>query len=451
MQLFVRGGVLLLLVGDILTFIVALIATLFVRYQEVPSSAIVDQHLAPFALLFILWAIVFLIVGLYDRALLLSRKELPMKVFKVQSVNILLAAAFFFAFPFGIEPKTNLVIYLVLSSLGIAAWRLYMFPKLVQDASLNILIIGDNEQVDAVTGVFMSNPHFKNVRTYVLGEEYMKSESYLRSSFLTVLAGHPVNIIIADMQHPMVSCLSRDFYTAVFTNQDIQFFDLEEMYEKLHHRIAPTTIGEVWFLKNVTTQAPHYAYDFLKRIVDIAGAIILLVPCLVIFPLVALALFLEDKGPILYISTRTGQFNKPIAMYKFRTMTGMDDGNTLNTTHVVTPLGKFLRKTRLDELPQLWNILRGDLSFIGPRPELPARAGVYAENIPYYNMRHLIKPGLSGWAQINNFEVPRGEVDVERTVEKLAFDLYYLKHRSIFLDIEIALKTIGTLIGRTGS
>ena len=133
-------------------------------------------------------------------------------------------------------------------------------------------------------------------------------------------------------------------------------------------------------------------------------------------------------------------------------MTGMDDPrDALKTTLRITRIGSFLRKTRLDELPQLLNILTGDLSFIGPRPEIPTLVDVYAKEIPYYNLRHLVKPGLSGWAQINNFDVPRGGVDIPKTIDKLSYDLYYLKHRSLFLDIEIALKTINTLLLRTGT
>jgi lipopolysaccharide/colanic/teichoic acid biosynthesis glycosyltransferase len=107
--------------------------------------------------------------------------------------------------------------------------------------------------------------------------------------------------------------------------------------------------------------------------------------------------------------------------------------------------------SRIDELPQVWNVLKGDLSFIGPRPEMPALAAVYTERIPYYAMRHLIKPGLSGWAQINEYEVPRSGIDIDRTITKLSFDLYYLKRRSFFLDLEIALKTIKTLLARSGT
>ncbi|MEZ4200594.1 MAG: sugar transferase [Candidatus Paceibacterota bacterium] len=136
---------------------------------------------------------------------------------------------------------------------------------------------------------------------------------------------------------------------------------------------------------------------------------------------------------------------------KFRSMTGRDQGdNALKSELTVTKTGAFLRKTRIDELPQLFNVLRGDLSFIGPRPEMPALASVYAEQIPFYNVRHYIKPGLSGWAQINDVDAPRGGVDVERTLSKLSYDLFYLKHRSLLLDIHIALKTLAALVMRTG-
>jgi lipopolysaccharide/colanic/teichoic acid biosynthesis glycosyltransferase len=184
----------------------------------------------------------------------------------------------------------------------------------------------------------------------------------------------------------------------------------------------------------------------------VCGALFLLIPSLLVFPFVALAIYLQDNGPLFYKTARVGQYNKIIYILKFRTMTGMDNPtDALKSELQVTSIGSFLRKTRLDELPQLINIMKGDLSFIGPRPEIPTLVQVYAENIPYYNMRHLTKPGLSGWAQIHNFDVPRGGVDIHRTIDKLSFDLYYLKHRSLLLDIEIALKTVNTLFMRTGT
>ncbi|MCD5381539.1 MAG: sugar transferase, partial [Candidatus Pacebacteria bacterium] len=200
------------------------------------------------------------------------------------------------------------------------------------------------------------------------------------------------------------------------------------------------------------SQAKSSMYDAVKRGIDIVGSLALLVPAAIIFPLVAMAIKLEDKGSVFYTTKRVGQFNKLITIFKLRTKNGIDAGDdALKSVLVDTKVGIFLRKTRLDELPQLINVLKGDLSFIGPRPEMPALAKVYAESISYYNTRHFLKPGLSGWAQINNLDVPRGGIDIKKTVDKLSYDLFYLERRSFFLDIQIALKTVATIIMRTGT
>jgi lipopolysaccharide/colanic/teichoic acid biosynthesis glycosyltransferase len=121
-----------------------------------------------------------------------------------------------------------------------------------------------------------------------------------------------------------------------------------------------------------------------------------------------------------------------------------------NKENKVTKVGNFLRKTRIDELPQLWNVLLGDISLIGPRPELPTGVAIYDKEIPYYNIRHLIKPGLSGWAQTHQENHPHHGPEVSLTKEKLTYDIYYIKNRSFWLDVKIALKTIKSLLSRSG-
>jgi len=142
-----------------------------------------------------------------------------------------------------------------------------------------------------------------------------------------------------------------------------------------------------------------------------------------------------------------GQNNHLIRIMKFRTMTNANDGAKWGGGNVnkVTRIGSFLRKSRIDELPQLWNVLKGDISLIGPRPEFPDPVRHYEKEIPYYAVRHIIKPGLSGWAQIYG-EHPHHGVDVDVTKNKLSYDLYYIKNRSFLLDLKIALKTLKTLI-----
>lgn len=449
---FARGSTLFLLAGDFLVFVGSLVLTLFVRYQRVPNEEVINQHLKPFLFLFVIWVLVFLIAGLYDRHISLVRKSIPALVLKVQFINILLAALFFFALPFGIDPKTNLAIYLVISTLFIVLWRLYVFPLLAMERPMRALVIGDSAEATAIARVLASNPYFKNIQPFQLGSKDASSFDIFRESLLSFVKNEHAEMIIADMRDEFASRLARDFYVLAFEDRNVRFFNLPGVYEQLHHRVPPALVEENWLLENVTSESPHYAYDVLKRVIDFSGALILLVPSLIVTPFIILAIRLEDKGPLLYKAERVGQYNAIIHVLKFRTMTGRDDPDAaLNSTLAVTKVGAFLRKTRLDELPQLLNVLKGDLSFIGPRPEIPTLAHVYAENIPYYNMRHLTKPGLSGWAQINNFDAPRKGVDIERTIDKLSFDLYYLKHRSLLLDIEIALKTINILLMRTGT
>jgi len=452
MQRFTRGNTLLLLLGDFVTFGSALFVTLLIRYREIPEEEVISQHLQPFLLLFCFWILVFLIVGLYDRHVSLVRKSIPALVLKVQVFNILTAALFFFVSDVGIEPKTNLVIYLIVSSLLIVMWRLYVYPRITTGKPIRALVIGDSEEAMGIARVFAHNRYFKHIKPYLLSKRDIPNFPEFKESFIQFLSQDSTDMVVADMRDEFALRLAPELYHYAFEDGNIRFINLPSMYEELHHRIPPSLIGEAWLLEHVGTGSPHYAYDFMKRVIDISGALLLLLPTALVFPLVALLIRLEDRGPLLYTAARVGQFGRPIHIYKFRTMTGTDTPDAaVKSTLTVTKVGHILRKTRLDELPQLLNVLKGDLSFIGPRPEIPTLVDVYAREIPYYNLRHLVKPGLSGWAQINNFDVPRGGVDVERTIDKLSFDLYYLKHRSFLLDIEIALKTINTLVMRTGT
>lgn len=452
MNLFARGNTVLLLMGDFVTFGGALLITLLIRYRAMPSDEVLNQHLQPFLILFCFWILVFLIAGLYDRHISLVRKSIPALILKVQFFNILLSALFFFIFPVGIEPKTNLVIYLIISSALIVLWRLYVYPRITTGKPMRALVIGDSDEALGIARVLAQNPYFKHIKPFLLSKKDIPDFAEFKTAMQNFLERESTDMVIADMRDEYAALLVTDFYHFAFEDRNIRFFNLPSIFEELHHRVPPSLIGQAWLLENVTAGTPHYAYDFVKRGIDIIGALILLVPTVLVFPFIALAVKFGDHGPLFYRATRIGQFGKEIHIYKFRTMTGSDTPDTAVKSELqVTRIGSVLRKTRLDELPQLLNVLMGDLSFIGPRPEIPTLVDIYAKEIPYYNLRHLTKPGLSGWAQINNFDVPRGGVDIPRTVDKLSFDLYYLKHRSLLLDMEITLKTINILLMRTGT
>ena len=184
----------------------------------------------------------------------------------------------------------------------------------------------------------------------------------------------------------------------------------------------------------------------IKRSFDIVVAVSGL---LVLFPLlvvVAVLIKLESRGPAFYSQERVGQFNRSFRILKLRTMVRDAEREGAKWASRgdsrITRIGRFLRKTRIDEIPQFWNVLRGEMSLTGPRPERPEFVEMLAEQIPFYLQRHLVKPGLTGWAQIN---YPYG-ASVEDAANKLKYDLYYIKHASIVLDFQIALRTVGTLM-----
>ncbi|MBI4086857.1 exopolysaccharide biosynthesis polyprenyl glycosylphosphotransferase [Candidatus Kaiserbacteria bacterium] len=441
----------LLLLGDVFSCMAALFIALVLRHGAWPDMTLLSPHLGPFLVLTLVSVLIFFIAGLYDTRLVFARRDLPDLVLKTQVINILLAALFFFLFPVGITPKTILALYLIVSTALIIYWRMFLFPLVSPGAVARAVVIGNGEDAKVVSQALHANAGLGCVCVEMVDIHAYGSTARLRAKLTELVSARGIDTIIADMSDEYAKRLASLYYDLAFPGATACFIRLHEFYEQLFCRVPLSLVGKAWFLENIRADGPHCGYSFLKRTIDIAVALLLLVPCVVLFPMVALAIKLQDGGKVLYKTERVGQYGRPIHLYKFRTMTGMDLGMTLDTKHAVTPLGRFLRKTRIDELPQLWNIVQGDLSFVGPRPELPARARVYAETIPYYAMRHLIKPGLSGWAQINNFEVPRGEVDIARTIEKLSFDLYYLKRHSLILDLEIILKTIKTMLLRSGS
>ena len=312
MHLFVRGSTILLLIGDLIVFYGSLVVTLLVRYQKIPSNEVISQHVQPFSALFCFWILVFLIAGLYDRHISLVRKSIPALVFKVQMINILIASLFFFMLPSGIEPKTNLAIYLVFSTVFLTIWRLYIYPQIITGTPMRVLVIGESAEALAIARVFHSNPYFKNMKPFVLSKKDIPEFEEFRAGLFKFFAQHSTDIVVADMRDPFATKLVSDFYTLAFSDRHIRFFNLPSIYEQLYHRVPPSLIEENWLLENVTTHTPHYAYDVVKRIIDIVGAVILLIPTLVLFPLVILAIKLEDKGVIFYRAERVGQYNKSI-------------------------------------------------------------------------------------------------------------------------------------------
>ncbi len=229
--------------------------------------------------------------------------------------------------------------------------------------------------------------------------------------------------------------------------QETRVYTLESFYETQWRYLPLGIVDPFWPLQTGFQLARTSPYHYLKRFFDIVASAIALVICSPLFILIALLIWLEDGAPALFKQERVGRDGKQFVLFKFRTMRCRadeteDDIYTREGDRRVTRAGRWLRKLRLDELPQLFNALKGDISLIGPRAEWSKCAERYEQSIPFYHFRHLVKPGITGWAQVN---YPYGESD-EDAVEKLKYDLYYIRHYSLKLDAMIVLKTLYTML-----
>ncbi len=431
--------------GDIALFVAALWVTIILRNLVGPTEQFFSAHITPFSILFAAWALVFYIAGLYEPHTVVLKSRIPATVLNVQVVNSLIAVIFFYLIPyFGITPKTVLFLYLLISFVFISLWRVFGIQLFGLRRKEKAVVIGEGEEMHELYRVVNDNPLYP--LRFVTSVDLTKLDGIdFGTEVLDRIMGEDVRVIVVDSRNEHIAPILPKLYNLIFSH--MRFIDQYRVYEDIFDKVPLSLIGYSWFLENVSSRA-HFGFDLFKRSMDVVLSFILLCFSLLIFPFVALAVKLEDGGAVFYTPERVGEGGRPIHIYKFRTMRTMDEGKQLGENKDrITRVGNILRKSRIDELPQLWNVLRGDLSLIGPRPEFPGLVKLYHEQIPYYNMRHLVKPGLSGWAQVHHEKPPHS---LEETKEKLAYDLYYLKNRSLALDIKIALKTIKTLLSRTG-
>jgi len=437
-----------LLLGDLIFFYVSLWLTLLLRYGDIPQGGLLKTHIEAFSLLFIVWLVVFFIAGLYEKHTLILKSKLPNIILNAQVANSLLAVLFFYVIPyFNITPKTNLFIYLLISLGMILLWRNYGIVVLGPIKKQKGLLIGSGKEMQDLKEEVNNNTRYNLEFTSFIDLDEIDGESF-HKEVLNKVYSEGVSIIVVDLHNEKVEAILPNLYNLIFSR--IQFVDIHKVYEEIFDRVPLALVRYNWFLENLSL-SPKKTYTVIKRAIDIFVSFVLGVLSLVLYPFVVLALKIEDGGKVFYVNERLGQNNKTIKIFKFRSMRNLDSGEeALKSKNLITRVGAFLRKTRIDELPQLWNVLRGDLSLIGPRPEIPELAYIYEEEVSYYNVRHLIKPGLSGWAQLYQKTPPKFQTHSEATKLKLSYDLYYIKNRSLFLDLKIVLKTIKTLLSRSG-
>lgn len=437
----------LLLCGDIIAFYIALWVTLLVRYLALPTNAIWELHVVPFSILFIFWIIIFFIAGLYEKHTLILKSKISSTLFHAQIANSVLAVLFFYLVPlFGIAPKTNLFIYLIVSFGLTLGWRMYFFRFFEVRKRQNAILIGTGSEMRELEQEVNNNSRYELTFISSVDIDSIGSLDF-QQEIVSRIYSEGVTLIATDFKNEKVEPLLPNLYNLIFSN--VKFIDMHKIYEEIFDRIPLSLVKYSWFLEHISVSAQK-SYDIAKRVMDITLASILGLFSLIFYPFVYGAIKLEDGGPLFFAQDRVGQNNKTIRLIKFRSMKVHNEADGIAKNPETTKIGAFIRKMRIDELPQLWNVVRGDLSMIGPRPEIPALVKVYEKEISYYNIRHLIKPGLSGWAQLYHSEPPKFAAQVNETKKKLSYDLYYIKNRSLLLDLKVAIRTLKVLLSREG-
>lgn len=411
-----RRASFLLFAGDVAAFVVSLYITLWLRYWEIPSATTLSPYMIPFTFLFAFWVLVFYSAGLYSKRLLLFPSRVLDALLKVQMINIVFAALFFFFIPvFGIAPKTILVFHLVVSLAIIIFWRITLYPRIsVPRARERLTLFAKGTEAEELCTEVNGNPRY--------GVELVMQSS--------------------------------DDNSVTSSDSVVSF---EEMYEEVFDRIPLSQLGTTWFRENITS-ADTLLYAVGKRCIDLIGGLLMGLVTLVIAPVIFVCNYLEGSGPLFIKQERFGRYGVRIIVYKFRSMQKniAASGQWTHEHHdenKVTRVGAFLRRTSFDEFPQFINIIRGEISLVGPRNDILGLGERLAQALPYYDARYAVVPGITGWAQINQQYEP-GNVSpqsVEETKVRLAYDFYYLKHRSFWLDIVIAIKTLKRMFFRVSS
>jgi len=321
-------------------------------------------------------------------------------------------------------------------------------------ASRSFLVIGGGATAARFYEAYRNSPNgqqleFVDVNDQRVGQPIAGEGSPIvqgnLASKLNNLSKRYSGIILAEKASSLSTQLLERLVHAQF--QETRVYTLESFYETQWRYLPLGIIDPFWPLQSGFQLARTSPYHYLKRLFDVAASVTALIISAPLFVLTPLLIWIEDGSPVFYRQERVGRDGRRFVLFKFRTMhRRSDDADediyTRKDDRRVTSVGRWLRKLRLDELPQLWNALKGDISLIGPRPEWSKCAERYEQTIPFYHFRHLVKPGITGWAQVN---YPYGESD-EDAVEKLKYDLYYIRHYSLKLDAMIVLKTLYTML-----
>jgi exopolysaccharide biosynthesis polyprenyl glycosylphosphotransferase len=454
-----------LLLGDLIMASISMLLALYLwgqseRFMGFGAEFLTKRVPAWFYLLPLVWML--LLIELYDihRAADWQKTVRGIAVAGLVGLGLYLLLYFYY-----VDPPRNLLPRLGVATFMIAAgaltltWRLIYIRLFTLPALMRrVLVVGGGKtgrillqivnRLNAppfhVIGIIDDDPAKRGLN--IEGAPVLGSSDEL----LKIVEVANITDMVVAISGEMQGCMFQALLDA--QESGVEIIRMPVMYEELLGRVPIRLLDSDWILTAFVDHTRVSAfYELTKRLIDLMGGLVGGLGLLAVLPFVALAVLLDDGWPIFYGQTRSGRGGQPYQIYKFRTMRRDAEANgkpqwAKEDDERATRIGKILRRTHLDELPQFVNVLSGEMSLVGPRAERPELVTMFQGHVPFYRSRLLVKPGITGWAQVNSGYA----ATIDETITKLEFDLYYIKHRNIILDIEILLRTPPTMLGLRG-
>jgi exopolysaccharide biosynthesis polyprenyl glycosylphosphotransferase len=458
----VRDQRIILLIGDAFVSTIALFGGLYFWGQKDAwlkfSLHFIEQRVAIwFYLLPVIWMV--FLVDLYNPHRARNLRQTVGGISLAALAGLFLYALVYLISQKGSLPRLGIGFFLVFASVLTLVWRLIYIRISTNQAFMHrVLIIGAGSAGETLVKVYNKLQPKPFFLVGFMDDDPTKVGKELEG--FPILAGNDrlLEIIEAKAISEIVIAITGEMQGGTFQilldaqQSGMEIIPMPSLYEELLGRVPIHHLESEWLIRSFVNDARVDGfYEFAKRLLDILVSLAGLSICILLTPITAILILLDSGFPILYNQIRFGKSGKLYNIYKFRTMyQDAEKDGKVQVTHEhderITHVGSILRRTHIDELPQFWNVLRGDMSIVGPRAERPELIIEYQKHIPLYRARLLVKPGMTGWAQVNYGY----SATIAQTIVKLEYDLYYIKHRNIVMDILIILRTMTQVIGFRG-
>lgn len=452
----------ILVLGDFLAAAIALVVALYIwaagdSWYRFTVEFLKYRAPAWFYLLPFIWII--LLVDTYDTRKSANLRQTLRSLGVVFLVSVVIYLVIYFAVEPNSLPRLGVAVFIVSATLLTLLWRaIYVRTFTSVARQQRVLIVGAGKAGTALVEIIseLDPPPFRLIG--LIDDDPSKLGNNIQrfpilgnhESMAEIISNQGVTDLILAISNEMNHGMFQSILTA--QEEGINLTTMTETYESLSGRVPIDLLESDWVVRAFLDRAPTSGfYRLAKRLMDLLLSLIGLVALVFLFPFLALIILIDSGRPIIFKQERLGRGGKPYTIYKLRTMKSKSDMEkealvTAPNDPRITRIGRLLRKTHMDELPQIINVLRGEMSFVGPRSERYELVRIFQKEVPFYRARMLVKPGITGWAQIHQAYAET----IEETAVKLQYDLYYIEHASLWMDFNILLRTAGSVLGFKG-